>query len=92
MLDKDKLIIVAYLGLKRNTVEDYGMICERARINLEQSFDESVISLVVPTNEESTRIECLTPKIVDEKLADEFMTELKKLEEIIKKFTEDGRK
>ena len=90
MLDKDKLILVMYVNIDNIDRSDvYAYMEELAN---QFRFDESVIRLIIPVENSESRVECLTPKIVDEKLADEFMTEVKKIEEIIKKFTEDGRK
>ena len=90
MLDKDKLILAMYVNIDKMDRGDVPVYMEEIANHVR--FDESIIRLIIPVERVESHVECLTPKIVDKKLADEFMTEVKKLEEIIKNFNKDGRK
>lgn len=48
MLDKDKLILVFYIGVKRINIEDVGLFLSEAGKSMSGYFDESVKCLFVP--------------------------------------------
>lgn len=86
MLDKDKLLIVAYInvqGIKDLTVPE---ILDGVAKRLE--FDESVNTIIVPTRFSETRIECINPVLLTDEQYQETRDKLEKLtehmEELIK--------
>ena len=82
MLDKDKLLIVAYInvqGIKDLTVpEILGGVAERLE------YDESVNTIIVPTRNSETRIECINPVLLTDEQYQETRYKLEKLTEQMK--------
>ena len=55
--------------------------------------DKLILAIYVNVDKKSeSHIECLTPKIVNDKLADEFINEIKRLEKFIKNFDKNEKK
>ena len=63
MLDKDKLIIVAYICVSGMSNAKAAQICHEVREHLIQCFDDSIKTLVFPTNE-PTHVDAINPKYV----------------------------
>ena len=63
MLDKDKLIIVAYICVSGMSNAKAAQICCEFREHLKQCFDDSIKTLVFPTNE-PTHVDAINPKYV----------------------------
>ena len=63
MLDKDKLIIVAYICVSGMINAKAAQICCEVREHLRQCFDDSIRTLVFPTNE-PTHVDAINPKYV----------------------------
>ena len=57
MLDKDKLYIVTYLGLKGIYDTDVPAYIEEVTNHISKGFDDSVKFLFIPTKERDTHIE-----------------------------------
>lgn len=57
MLDKDKLYIVSYLGLKGIDDADAPAYLEEVAKHISKGFDDSVKFLFIPTKERDTHIE-----------------------------------
>lgn len=57
MLDKDKLYIVSYLGLKGIDDADVPAYLEDVTEHISKGFDDSVKFLFIPTKERDTHIE-----------------------------------
>lgn len=82
MLDKDKLLIVAYInvqGIKDLSVPE---ILNGVEERLE--YDESVNTIIVPTRFSETRIECINPVLLTDEQYQETRDKLEKLTEQLK--------
>lgn len=82
MLDKDKLLIVAYInvqGIKDLSVPE---ILNGVEERLE--YDESVNTIIVPTRFSETRIECINPVLLTDEQYQETRDKLEKLTEQMK--------
>ena len=80
MLDKDKIIIIVYFGVKY--IDNYHQVCYNLNQQLINAFDESVKVLVVPMHDEKgIKFECINPVLLDDE-------HHKKVEEKIKEFEE----
>ena len=90
MLDKDKLILAIYVNV--DEIDDCDVPIHIQAVNDYYCFDESIIKFIIPVKKSESHIECLTPKIVNDKLADEFINEIKRLEKFIKNFDKNEKK
>ena len=63
MLDKDKIILVCYIDVSE--IDDSYTLEYLNRFSESLIFDESVLKLIIPNNEE-TRIECINPKLISD--------------------------
>lgn len=64
MLDKDKLFIVVYVGLHgfadQTVSEILGNVASCVK------YDDSVNTLIIPTRDSETRVECINPVLLTE--------------------------
>lgn len=66
MLNKDKLIIVAYINMGLISDTDASeFLAETARA-LKPNGDDSILFYVIPVREGETRLDCINPKLVSE--------------------------
>lgn len=88
MLDKNKIFLVVYVGVKSIPVEDwYENLMEAGRAI--GKFDKSVIRLIcVNPESDKTTVECINPKLLKD---DEYEEVLKKVDEFKKKLDEFGK-
>lgn len=63
MLDKDKIILVCYIDVSE--IDDSYTLEYLNSFSESLIFDESVLKLIIPNNEE-TRIECINPKLISD--------------------------
>lgn len=65
MLDKDKLFIVVYVGVHgfgdQTVSEILGNVARCVK------YDDSVNTLIIPTRDSETRVECINPVLLTEK-------------------------
>lgn len=88
MLDKDKIIIVVYVGVKSS--DYYYEIVENVRKATKPLFDESVKMIYVPDhNNFGIKIDCINPVILDEEQFKKADETIDKLVEYCDKFIND---
>lgn len=84
MLDKDKIIIIVYLGAG-DPLDTYEYIREVEK-NIHNLFDESVKLIFAPLhNEFGTKFECINPVLLNEEQYKKVEEKLDTLDEVIKK-------
>ena len=92
MLDKDKLFIIVYInigefGCGSTVSEILGEVSKRVR------YDESVNTLIIPTRDSETRVECINPVLLTEEQYEETRKKIEslteKVEEAIKMLKEN---
>jgi hypothetical protein len=84
MLDKDKLYIVAYLGLKSIDDADVPGYIEDVTEHISKGFDDSVKFLVIPTREKETHIEFFNCEMLKNLEPEDAQSLIDKLNEFIK--------
>lgn len=84
MLDKDKLFIVTYLGIKGIDDTDIPAYIHGATIHISKNFDESVKVLVIPVKERNTHIEFFNGEMLKNLEPEDAQSLIDKLTEFIK--------
>lgn len=84
MLDKDKLFIVMYLGIKGIDVTNIPAYINDATIHISKNFDESVKVLVIPVEERNTHIEFFNGEMLKNLEPEDAQSLIDKLNEFIK--------
>ena len=93
MLDKDKLWIITYVWVKRIDLADIHEYCEHVAKSIKNCSDDSIVHIIVPNTEnDEIKIDCINPKEIDEDAANQFESEVKRIQEIIDNFKKDGTK
>ena len=93
MLDKDKLWVITYVGVKHLDLADIHEYCENVAKSIKSCTDESIVHLIVPNTEnDEIKIDCINPKELTEDLTKQFETQIKRIQEIIDNFKENERK
>jgi len=91
MLDKDKLFIVVYVGV--HGLEDQTVSEILANVANHMQYDDSVNTLIIPTRDSETRVECINPVLLTEEQYEEarkrIETLTEKVEEAIKTLKEN---
>lgn len=91
MLDKDKLFIVVYVGV--HGLEDQTVSEILANVANRMQYDDSVNTLIIPTRDSETRVECINPVLLTEEQYEEarkrIETLTEKVEEAIKTLKEN---
>lgn len=84
MKDKDRLIIIVYVGTKDMTGLEYDQYMDQFN-SVSDFFDKTVKVLFVPNAESSTTtVDCINPKLLSEKEYKKVQETIMKLEEFIK--------
>lgn len=84
MLDKDKLFIVMYLGIKGIDVTNIPAYINDATIHISKNFDESVKVLVIPVEKRDTHIEFFNSEMLKNLEPEDAQSLIDKLNEFIK--------
>ena len=84
MLDKDKLFIVTYLGLKGIYDADVPGYIEDVTNHISKGFDDSVKFLFIPTREKETHIEFFNGEMLKNLEPEDAQSLIDKLNEFIK--------
>ena len=92
MLDKDKLFIVVYVNIcgfgGDSTVSEI-----LANVANHMQYDDSVNTLIIPTRDSETRVECINPVLLSEEQYEETRKKIEslteKIEEAIKTLKEN---
>lgn len=91
MLDKDKLFIVVYAGVHGFCDQTVSEIL--ANIAHHMQYDDSVNTLIIPTRDSETRVECINPVLLSEEQYEETRKKIEslteKVEEAIKTLKEN---
>ena len=85
MLDKDKLYIVTYLGLKGVDETDIPSYIAEITSHITKNFDDSVKFLAIPTKNDDTKIEFFNGEMLKHLEPDDVQSLIDKLNEFIKK-------
>ena len=79
MSDKDKLLLIFYVGLKHIRFEDRTVYFNEISQHFIKAFDETIKPiLIADVKSDKTKVECINPKLITE---DEYV----KVQEIIDK-------
>ena len=79
MSDKDKLLLIFYVGLKHIRLEDRTVYFNEISQHFIKAFDETIKPiLIADVKSDKTKVECINPKLITE---DEYV----KVQEIIDK-------
>ncbi len=91
MLDKDKLFIVVYVGVHGFGDQTVLEILENVVSHIK--YDDSVNTLIIPTRDSETRVECINPVLLTEEQYEETRKRIEslteKVEEAIKTLKEN---
>lgn len=91
MLDKDKLFIVVYVGVHGFSDQTISEIL--ADVANHMQYDGSVNTLIIPTRDSETRVECINPVLLTEEQYEETRKKIEslteKVEEALKTFKEN---
>ena len=91
MLDKDKLFIVVYVGVHGFGDQTVSEILENVVSHIK--YDGSVNTLIIPTRDSETRVECINPVLLTEEQYEEVRKRIEtlteKVEEAIKMLKEN---
>ena len=91
MLDKDKLFIVVYVGVHGFGDQTVSEILENVVSHIR--YDGSVNTLIIPTRDSETRVECINPVLLTEEQYEETRKRVEclteKVEEAIKTLKEN---
>ena len=79
MLDKDKLFIVVYAGVHGFGDQTVSEIL--ANIAHHMQYDDSVNTLIIPTRDSETRVECINPVLLSEEQYEETRKKIERLTE-----------
>lgn len=90
MLDKDKLFLVVYIGVKNipdTDIADYVRAFKRT-----WNPDESVQIIFIPTREnKTTKVECINPVLLDEEKYKEVEEKIEKITTILNNLENEGK-
>ncbi len=89
MLNKDKLILVAYINISGVSDADVSAFITEAVNNLKPKEDDSTLFYVIPVRGEESRIECINPRLVNEKEYENAKQACEKITEKLKEITKD---
>ena len=84
MLDKDKLYIVSYIGIKSIDDADVPGYIEDVTEHISKGFDDSVKFLIIPTREKETHIEFFNGEMLKNLEPEDAQSLIDKLNEFIK--------
>ena len=91
MLDKEKLFIVVYVGVHGFGDQTVSEILENVASHIK--YDDSVNTLIIPTRDSETRVECINPVLLSpaqyEETEKTFKSLTEKVEEAIKMLKEN---
>lgn len=91
MLDKDKLFIVVYVGV--HGFADQTVFEILMNVADHTKYDGSVNTLIIPTRDSETRVECINPVLLTEEQYEETRKKIEslteKVEEAIKTLKEN---
>lgn len=91
MLDKDKLFIVVYVGVHGFSDQTISEVMGNIANHIK--YDGSVNTLIIPTRDSETRVECINPVLLSEEQYEETRKKIEslteKVEEALKTFKEN---
>lgn len=83
MLDKDKLYIVTYLGLKGVDESDIPSYIADITCHITKNFDDSVKFIAIPTKNKDTKIEFFNGEMLKQLEPDDVQSLIEKLQKFI---------
>ena len=89
MLNKDKLILVAYINISGLSDADVSSFLTETAHNLRPKEDGSSLFYVIPVRGEESRLECINPKLVSEEEYEKAHQACEKIAEKLKELTKD---
>lgn len=89
MVNKDKLILVAYINISGIHDADVSDFIMEAVNNLKPKEDDSILFYVIPVRGEESRLECINPKLVSEEEFEKAHQACEKIAEKLKELTKD---
>lgn len=89
MLNKDKLILVAYINVGGIHDADVSAFLTETANNLKPKEDDSILFYVIPVRGEESRLECVNPKLVSEEEYEKAHQACEKIAEKLKELTKD---
>ncbi len=89
MLNKDKLILVAYINIGNINDADVSTFVAETAQNLKPKEDDSILFYVIPVRGEESRLECVNPKLVSEEEYEKAKRACEKITEKLKELTKD---
>lgn len=89
MLNKDKLILVAYINISGINDADVSAFVTEAAHNLKPKEDDSILFYVIPVRGEESRLECVNPKLVSEEEYEKAKLACEKISEKLKELSND---
>lgn len=92
MLNKDKIIIVAYVNVGSIHDDDINAFLTRTASVLKPEEDGSSLFYVIPVRGEESRLECINPKLVSEEEYEKAHQACEKIAEKLKELTKDESK
>ena len=81
MLDKDKLFLVIYVGVNGFCDQTISEILGNVTGHIK--YDDSVNTLIIPTRDSETRVECINPVLLTEEQYEETRKRVENLTEEI---------
>ena len=89
MLNKDKLILVAYIDVSGNSDADASSLLQEVVNRLEKDNDGSILYYVIPVRGEDSRLECINPMLVSEEEYEKAKQACEKIYEKLKELSND---
>ena len=89
MLNKDKLILVAYIDVSGNSDADASSLLQEVVNRLEKDNDGSILYYVIPVRGEDSRLECINPMLVSEEEYEKAKQACEKIYERLKELSND---
>lgn len=89
MLNKDKLILVAYINISGISDADVSSFLMEATHNLKPEEDDSILFYIIPVRGEESRLECINPKLVSKEDYEKAQRACEKITEKLKEITKD---
>jgi hypothetical protein len=89
MLNKDKLILVAYINVGGIHDADVSAFLTETANNLKPKEDDSILFYVIPVRGEESRLECVNPKLVSEEEYEKAKLACEKISEKLKELSND---
>lgn len=89
MLNKDKVILVAYINVSGVHDCDISAAMQEAVYSLKPKEDDSILFYAIPVRGEESRIECINPKLVSEEEFEKARQACEKITEKLKELTKD---